>query len=168
MIRCLLSSKKVDPTYFLDADRLDFMCKYLYVKSKSEGSNHIHYRELYKKCIYQQTSAIEPVDRYIPNQTPKNNIEDYLKSFDYLIESFKSEGYNPKYPIHSNLVKTITGGAHRIACSLYYNQKIHTIISDDTTPKIRKLNREWFKENRFSEDIIKELEETLVKLSHNR
>jgi len=156
---------EVDPLYFVDADRLDFMCKYLYVKSKSENSNHSHYKDIYKQCIYRQTRGVEPTDRYIPNQTPKNTIQDYIDSFDILIDRFKTEGYNKEYPIHSNSVKTINGGAHRIACSLYYNQKIHTVISKDKQPKFRLLNREWFEAEGFSEDIITELEATLDQLS---
>ncbi len=159
---------KVEPLYFVDADRLDFMCKYLYVKSKAEYKNHDYYKDIYKRCIYRQTKGVEPTDKYIPNQKPKNTLQDYIDSFDLLIGSFKTEGYNKEYPIYSNAVKTITSGAHRIACSLYYNQKIHTVISKDTQPKFRLLNRDWFESEGFSHEVITEWEETYDKLNSNR
>ncbi len=151
---------EVEPSYFLDKDRLDFMCKYLYVKSKNENTNHSYYKEIYKECINQQTGGVEPTDVYIKDQKPKNNLQDYVDSFDLLIESFKADGYNKDYPIYSNSVKTIPGGAHRIACSLYFNQKIPTIISSDTQPKFRLLNRKWFEDHGFSNEVITEWEET--------
>ncbi len=159
---------KVEPLYFVDSDRLDFMCKYLYVKSKVENKNHEYYKDIYKKCIYRQTRGVEPTDRYIIDQTPKNSIQDYINSFNLLIESFKVEGYNKEYPIHSNSVKTINGGAHRIACSLYYNQKIPTIVSSDTQPKFRLLDRKWFETEGFSEEVITEWEQTLDQLNSRR
>jgi DNA gyrase/topoisomerase IV subunit B len=163
-----MDAVEVDPSYFLDSARLDIMCRYLYVKSKNENTNHLYYKEIYKECIQAQTQGVEPTDKYIKDQTPKNTIQDYIDSFDILIDSFKTEGYNKEYPIYSNSVKTINGGAHRIACSLYYNQKIPTIISKDTQPKIRLLNREWFKTEGFSEQVILEWEENLDKLSGSR
>ena len=138
---------EVDPSYFVDSDRLDIICRYLYVKSKNENTNHLHYKEIYKECIQSQTQGID---------------------FDLLIESFKTKGYDKEYPIHSNSAKTINGGAHRIACSLYYNQKIPTVIAKDTQPKIRLLNRKWFETEGFSEQVILEWEATLDKLSGSR
>tara|TARA_R110000764_G_scaffold224213_1_gene313300 strand:- start:147 stop:638 length:492 start_codon:yes stop_codon:yes gene_type:complete len=159
---------EVDPSYFVDSDRLDIICRYLYVKSKNENTNHLHYKEIYKECIQSQTQGIEPTDKYIKDQPPKNNIQDYIDNFDLLIESFKTKGYDKEYPIHSNSAKTINGGAHRIACSLYYNQKIPTVIAKDTQPKIRLLNRKWFETEGFSEQVILEWEATLDKLSGSR
>ena len=156
---------KVDPTYFLDADRLDFMCKYLYVKSKSEGSNH--YKSIYEEHIFKQTRGVEPTDMYIINQPRKNTVKDYVDSFDRLIENFKQHGYNQSYPIHCNSIKRINGGAHRIACALYYKQQIPIVIHDDTEPK-HIWGRDWFESHEFPEEVIIELEETLVKLSNNR
>ena len=163
-----MNTVEVDPSYFVDPARLDIICRYLYVKSKEENINHLHYKEIYKECIQAQTQGVEPTDKYIKDQTPKNSIQDYIDSFDILIKSFKAEGYNKSYPIYSNSVKTINGGAHRIACSLYYNQKIPTVIAKDTQPKFRLLNREWFKTEGFSEQVILEWEETLDKLSGSR
>jgi hypothetical protein len=163
-----MKTVEVAPTYFLANDRLDIICKYLYVKSKHTNINYPRYKELYKKCIYQQTDAVEPIDKYIPKQAPKNNIQDYIDSFDCLINNFETQGYNKEYPIYSDHVKTINGGAHRIACSLYYEQNIPTVICVAPQPKYRSLDRKWFETEGFSEEVIAEWEETLVKLSGSR
>ena len=79
-----MDAVEVDPSYFLDSARLDIMCRYLYVKSKNENTNHLHYKEMYKECIQAQTQGVEPTDKYIKDQTPKNTIQDYIDSFDEL------------------------------------------------------------------------------------
>jgi len=159
--------KVVDPKYFLDADRLDFMCKYLYVKSKSEGSNHRHYKSIYEEHIFKQTRGLEPTDMHIINQPRKNTVKDYTDSFDRLINNFKTHGYNQDYPIHCNSIKRINSGAHRIACALYYKQQIPIVMHNDTETK-HIWDRAWFESHSFPEEIIIELEETFVKLSCNR
>ena len=63
----------------------------------------------------------------------KKNIDDFLKSFNNLIESFKKNGYNDDYPIKVGNNNVIINGAHRLMLSYYYNFK-----SKKYKKKIRK------------------------------
>lgn len=103
--------------------RFDIFVKYYYVKSYIENTNVTEAQEIYLSHIKAFNNFSEPDGR-------KNSKNDFIKSFNSLIESVKT---------YNNLDKTIipistTGipidGAHRIAISLYFDLKIQYCVFD--------------------------------------
>ena len=103
--------------------RFDIFAKYYYVKSYIEHTNVTEAQEIYLSHIKAFNNFSEPDGR-------KNSKNDFMKSFNSLIESVKT---------CNNLYKTIipistTGipidGAHRIAISLYFDLEIQYCVFD--------------------------------------
>jgi hypothetical protein len=144
-------------SFFLNESRLDIICKYLYVKNHIEGTDKDIIR-LYKEVILARTGGCEPPDPYIINQASKNNIEDYINSFNTLINSFKVKRFNNQYPVHWAVNGWITG-SHRIACALYFETLV--ACTHVGKQKISEWGRPWFEQNNFLNEDIVLLENTL-------
>ena len=119
-----------------NANRFDLMAKYLYIKYR-----HIDfYKELYHKHLITFNNCYEKPDGI------KKNIDDFLSSFNKLIDDMKDNGFNDKYPIPIYKNK-ITNGAHRLMVSYFYNiqPKFKRISTDmNTGYNYKFLNRKEF------------------------
>ncbi len=109
----------------INKDRLDLVVKYLYAKEFLESENNHYskdvYKDLYIRHILMRTMGQEPIDINCTNSN-KNNIDDYISSFQELILSMKSIGYNGEpIPVFGNL---LANGAHRTATAALLNLKI--------------------------------------------
>ena len=139
------------PLFFLNENRLDIACKFLYVKSYLE-TNDEYIFNLYRKIILLRTGGSEPFDNMIPNQKSKDSVNQYVSSFNELILNFKNYGYNDNYPVYWAANCLVTG-SHRIACALYFNTNVPSIkVSKKSN---QQWGRKWFEENNFdNKDII--------------
>lgn len=99
---------------FITPNRFDLMAKYLYVKYKH--LDLLFYKELYLKHI-------EVFNKCWEHPGTKVNVDDFIKSFDNLIESIKNNGYNSNYPIEIGNNNVIINGSHRLMISYFYNIK---------------------------------------------
>ncbi len=104
--------------------RFDFMAKYLYVKQYDKKYNTSFFIDLYKAHITTFNGGYELPDTTLPNSTIiKQNIDDFIKVFNELIDDMKKNGYNKQYPIPVDKNGIIENGTHRLLTAYYYNIK---------------------------------------------
>ena len=117
----------------LHPSRFDLMAKYLYVKSIDKNLNTDFFKELYHKHFVTFNGCKELPDNTIGEiGIAKNNIDDFINSFDKLIKNLKKNGYDERFPIPIGNNGIIVNGAHRLVASYYFN----------ITPKFINLNEE--------------------------
>ncbi|EAQ66011.1 hypothetical protein MED121_02330 [Marinomonas sp. MED121] len=139
--------KYISPKKLLDIKRLDIALKILYIDEylNETGSEYLN---LYKKHIELRTSNLED---------DKECANDFIDSFNLLIQSINENGFDDEFPIHISSVNHINlSGAHRLACALYFNLKVIPVIYD-SKPGLTWCSN-WFSSNNFSDALIKELE----------
>ena len=98
----------------LSLTRFDFIAKYLYLKFYNKEYQSKFYLDLYKKHI-------EVFNKCWEHPGTKTKIEEFIESFNQLIESFKKRGFNNEYPIEVGKNNVLSNGIHRLALSQYYN-----------------------------------------------
>lgn len=103
--------------------RFDIFVKYYYVKSYIENTNITEAQEIYLSHIKAFNNFSEPDGR-------KNNKNDFIKSFNSLIESVKTCNNLDKTIIPISTTGIPIDGAHRIAISLYFDLKIQYCVFD--------------------------------------
>ena len=98
---------------FINANRLDVIAKYLYVKSYAENDNLEYATGLYKNTVLVTTkgAVIEP-----GSFEKKHNMSGYIREFNSLIDSISRNGFDSSKDMGSC-------GAHRAACLLYFGQE---------------------------------------------
>ena len=82
-------------------------------------------------------------------------MSEHKDAFISLINSFRAKGFDSKYPILVNKDCLIIDGAHRMACSLYFDIPLVTIIkkSDYNDYIPAKYSRDWFINNDLSDCV---------------
>ena len=99
---------------YIVPNRFDLMAKFLYIRNYEKRIHSSFYIDLYKHHI-------EVFNKCWEHPGTKKNIDDFLKSFNSLIESIKKNGYNNDYPIEVGSNNVIINGAHRLMLSYYFN-----------------------------------------------
>ena len=103
--------------------RFDIFVKYYYVKSYIENTNITEAQEIYLSHIKAFNNFSEPDGR-------KNNKNDFIKSFNSLIESVKTCNNLDQTIIPISTTGIPIDGAHRIAISLYFDLKLQYCVFD--------------------------------------
>ena len=103
--------------------RFDIFVKYYYVKSYIENTNVTEAQEIYLSHIKAFNNFSEPDGR-------KNSKNDFIKSFNSLIESVKTCNNLDKTIIPISTTGIPIDGAHRIAISLYFDLEIQYCVFD--------------------------------------
>ena len=104
---------------YITHQRFDLIAKYLYLKY----NNYEFYQELYQKHIITFNQGWE-------HPGNKTKIEDFIQSFEKLIESMKKFGYIDKKPIEIGKNGFIISGAHRLITSYFLNMTPKFKLSD--------------------------------------
>ena len=102
----------------ITSNRFDLMAKYLYVKHFHIKKHTNFFIELYKSHINTFNGCYE-----YPGT--KNNINDFIQSFDNLILSIKNNNFNKDFPIPIGNNNVIINGAHRIMTSYFLKKNIY-------------------------------------------
>jgi len=150
------------PKVFINTNRLDIVIKYRYIEEyirlqKGDIPNkYLQALADYKKCILARNNKrlaehveMEPVDPLIPNQPVKYNIDDYVESFNNLINSFAQKGFDNRYPVlHCGKQFNLIGGSHRVACAFYFDTRVPSLHKGKQ--KIRPWNKDWFLDAGFT------------------
>ena len=100
--------------------RFDLMYKYLYIKFREKKINSKFFVELYHKHLITFNNCYELPDINLPDQKPKKNIDDFINSFNNLIDNMKNIGYDENFPIPIGNNNIIINGTHRLMISYYY------------------------------------------------
>lgn len=103
--------------------RFDIFVKYYYVKAYIENTNVTEAQEIYLSHIKAFNNFFEPDGR-------KNSKDDFIKSFNSLIESVKTCNNLDKTIIPISTTGIPIDGAHRIAISLYFDLEIQYCVFD--------------------------------------
>lgn len=108
----------VNAKQFLCPERLDLICKLVYIDCKVKNKNLRFAKELYTEHIraFSNGSFSEPGD------DNKNSIEQYLKTFDALIDSLPKNGIaHTKSVVGVSEDGVILDGSHRTAVAIYFD-----------------------------------------------
>jgi hypothetical protein len=100
---------------YITPNRFDLMAKLLYIRY-GYFENINFYKDLY-------TAHIKTFNNYWEHPGIKTKKEDFVLTFNNLIENIKNNGYNDNCPIISGNNNTIINGSHRLMCSYYFNVK---------------------------------------------
>lgn len=103
---------------FITSNRFDLMAKYLYVK-------HFHIKKYTNFFIELYKSHINTFNGCYEYPGTKNNINDFIQSFDNLILSIKNNNFNNDFPIPIGNNNVIINGAHRIVTSYFLKKNIY-------------------------------------------
>lgn len=146
--------QQIDGKKLLVPERLDLIIKYLYIDAYMNNRPE-QYADLYKRHIAVRTGGKED---------HKNGLHDFLLDFHRLIESFKDKGFESRYPIPvSKKNGILMDGAHRAACSLYFQEEVFVEYRDgEGLPWDWK----WLYLNGFREDLP-DILKTYVRLKEN-
>lgn len=136
----------VEPMKFLKASRIDLVPKILYVRNK-ELVGSTYYTKLYLDHIRAFNSF---------NENHKKTKEDFMGDFDKLIQSIKKYGFNEKMkPIPSTDDFVAIDGAHRIASSIFFNNKVLVEILKNTNGP--NYNYNYFRKRGLSKQALEEI-----------
>ena len=98
------------------SNRFDLMAKYLYIANYENKIKSIFYENLYK-------NHIEVFNKCWEYPGTKVNIQDFIDSFNNLIQSFKKNGFKKEFPIQLGSNNVIINGSHRLSICHFYNIK---------------------------------------------
>ncbi len=145
-----LGNKKIKeskPSDLLHPSRIDLIPKILYIRNKEEGIGSNFLKQMY-------TEHIKSFNDF--KEDKKTSKEDFVSSFDNLIDSVKKKGYDKKKGIIPVTNELVAGhGAHRIATSFYFNKKVplEFVNSDEQI----KYNYSFFRKRGLSEKFLEEM-----------
>lgn len=114
----------IDATKLIVPNRIDIIAKLLYVWNFVNNVNSSFITELYDAHI----SAFTHGTCAEPGNEKKNSINDYHSSFNELIHDIQKNGFDDKksiIPVGADY--GILDGAHRVACSIYFHQKVKIV-----------------------------------------
>lgn len=116
------------PEEIINEKRIDIIVKYYYIKARESGHNLGLAREIYEKHI----EAFSDGTFQEHGNKDKNSIEQYISTFNQLIDDFKENGFDEdKSYIPVGKDNEMLDGSHRAACALYYKQKIKVVKFPD-------------------------------------
>ncbi len=108
----------VDAKQFLQPERMDLICKLVYIDCKVKQRNLDFAKELYTEHI----RAFSLGTFKEPGNNEKNSIEKYFAFFDYLIENCQKEKLSAdKSVVCVGDDGNILDGSHRTAVAIYFN-----------------------------------------------
>ena len=140
------------PINLVSQYRYDVFIKYYYVQAYMTKSNFDFTKKVYLDHIKSFNNFMEPDGR-------KNNPNDFVKSFNNLIDSVKKGGIDKTIiPVTKN--GEIIDGAHRLSIALYLNLKIHFAIFDLLDANYGK---DFFINRGFNQDYAKIIDKEIIK-----
>lgn len=151
----------IRPQRLLFDIRLDLACKYLLISQFDSKNPNYEIFDLYARHISKRNGAIEPYDRYVPNQKKKNNVKDFIESARELYYSIKTNGFDKNFAIHYHDTN-FANGAHRIAISTFFDVDIAAVKIPNK--KTIPWDSKWFLNNGFTEQEVNLLLETREKM----
>lgn len=137
--------KKINPERLLSGSRIDLIPKILYTKNREEKIKSNFFTDMYLEHIKSFNEFKED---------NKKKEQDFISSFDKLIDSLKKKGFNKKEPILVNKNYDVGHGAHRTAASIYFNKDIYTNVEGSENPSY---NYSFFKKRGLSDLFLEEM-----------
>lgn len=138
-----LQEKWVDARLLLHPTRFDLFAKLYYVRNRMD--NKAEAVRVYKEHI----KAFNP-DLKEPGREDKSGYDDFLSSFDALIENFREKDFDASLslvPVTDEYV--ILDGAHRVAALAYHGKKVGVACCQGVHPKAM-FNYRYFRDRGLS------------------
>lgn len=151
-------SYKIPALDLLTPNRLDIVAKYLYIKFRESNINSSFARELYLEHINVFNGFVENDD------SQKIGKEAFLKSFNNVIDSIRENGFDENYIIPLSRNQTIIDGAHRVACSIFFNKEIEAVSLESEQ---QNYNYEFFEEKGLDRIYLDEMALEYARLKEN-
>ena len=104
---------------FLSNNRFDLIFKYLYLQNKDRNSDFFSKMYLENIRAFNNFHEDEPSDGI-----PKESAEDFLNSFNALINKIQENGFDSSHIIPVGKNGEISDGAHRLTCAAFFNLDI--------------------------------------------
>lgn len=139
------------PINLISIYRYDVFIKYYYVQAYITKDNYDLAKEIYLNHIKSFNNFIEP-------DGSKDNSEDFIKNFNYLIDNIKSVGLNETI-IPITRTGEIIDGAHRLSIALYLNLKVKFAIFDLLDANY---NKEFFIKRGFKKEYTEIIDKEVV------
>lgn len=105
-----------------------------------------------QKVYMEHIKAFNP-DGHEPGRDDKSSFEDFLSSFNNLLDYFRDNDFDDSIsivPVAENGI--ILDGAHRIAALAFYNKKVTVALFEDVLP-VSQFDYSYFKKRGLSQDI---------------
>ena len=122
----------VEPRTLLTPYRLDVAIRYKYIEAYDKGWDTKFFADMYADSIRAFTYGT-----YTEGDTPsKNSLQKFFSTFHKLIETVKTSKLDENIslvPVGRDNI--ILNGAHRTACSLYFNKKVPIVRYPNNFPK---------------------------------
>ena len=110
---------QVNPLDLLTANRFDVMAKYIFAKYREKEINSEWHIQLYFEHLKVWNNFNEK-NRY--GEQKKRTEEEFLNSFDTLLDSFKKHGFNQELSkLWVDSKGNLINGSHRLAVCLFFN-----------------------------------------------
>ena len=157
-----LKIEYVDPNQFLTAERIDLICKLIYIDCKVRKINLKFARYLYKEHI----RAFSGGTFNEPGNEEKNSIDKYFECFNAMIDSIPKEGLSYEKSVVGVANKNhILDGSHRTAIAIYFKLKLPIVHIE--TKAIYNYDYSFFLSNGMSSDCLDYLAYQFVRYSNN-
>ena len=143
----MVEEEIVDVRSLLNPTRFDLFAKLYYIRNRKE--NPTEAERIYKEHI----KAFNP-DLKEPGRDDKNGLDDFVSSFNQLIDQFETQDFNTEIslvPVTEDGV--ILDGAHRVAALAYYDKKVGIARCRGVKPKA-DFDFQYFKSRGLSWDTM--------------
>ncbi len=122
-----IKEKEISARDLIVSERIDLVAKIKYIESIENKYNTNFFTNLYKESI----NCFSDGTYKEPGNKSKCNFNEYIDTFDNLIDDIKKNGFDNKksiVPISKDSI--ILDGSHRTAICAYYNKKIKAASFD--------------------------------------
>ena len=114
----------IDACELLSYQRFDLFANLIYIRAYNMQAGLEWAKSVYKA----RTSAITGYKLSEPGNENKNNFNDFVNTFNHLIDTFEKTDFDPSksiVPIDEDNV--LIDGAHRVTCAAYFGKKVHVV-----------------------------------------
>lgn len=113
--------EEVDAKVLLTPERIDLMAKWYYIDAYVKGQDMTFSRTIYAEHI----KAFSEGTFTEPGSEEKNSLQKYYDSFEQIIDSIQSEGFDEnKSLVLVGKNNVLLDGSHRVATAAYFNKKV--------------------------------------------
>lgn len=129
--------QKIPAQNLITVSRFDLFAKLAYIEHRSSKPS-------YAKKLYIEHIKVFNPDLKEPGREDKNGIEDFLTTFNTLIDYFKDNEFDPEVsliPVSEN--GEILDGSHRVAALAYFKKDVSILKFKDVNP-VAKFDYNYF------------------------
>ena len=115
---------EIDARELLSYQRFDLFANLFYIRAVAHNGGIATAKDVYKA----RTAAITGYKLSEPGNDNKNNFDDFVNTFNFLIETFRTSDFDPKrsiVPIDENNI--LIDGAHRVCCAAFWGKKVTVV-----------------------------------------